>query len=198
MDCAAYQCTVCCMELLKKSTMETTLKHRKIRKISYTVRCTLKPMGAHLPLSTVVALDDQTGKRREHSQKMDLEQACLAEAGRRFTQANQTPLLSTPFLEIFGECSQTKAFQHILSGKFSIPPDCDRHMAQFLTYVQQPHLLNKIPECSAKAYCQGWQCAQESTGSSAFRALHSRKIQPQDSCGQCHPSQHPTLHRLYL
>jgi len=46
---------------------------------------------------------DQAGSRQEFSTCAALETACLGEAGQRFTQANNTPFLMAPLLNLLGE-----------------------------------------------------------------------------------------------
>jgi len=58
-----------------------------------------------------------------------LEQACLAEAGRRFTQAKDTPFLSEPLSSIFRDNLEAPAFQEVLNRTFQIPPNCDPYTA---------------------------------------------------------------------
>jgi len=70
-------------------------------------------------------------QRQEYSQKIELEQACLEEAGRRFTQASNTPMLTSPLLEIFGEHGKPKTLAQVLAGEFTTLPDCDKYAKKF-------------------------------------------------------------------
>ncbi len=55
----------------------------------------------------------------ESRTKTELEHLCLVEAGRRFTQASQTPFLQPPLLELFTKVKlSTKAFDQVLDGMF--------------------------------------------------------------------------------
>jgi len=138
-----------------------------LRKTAWTVQQILKPAGAHHPLSMVITPNDLTGERYECSQKAELEKACLAEAGWRFTQAWQTPFLTSPLLEIFGEKGQTKAFDQVLAGTFQPPPKCNLYMAKFLAQLSRPPTITEVFPWSTQDFCWGWQRAQESTGLSA-------------------------------
>jgi len=109
----------------KKALWKQLHSTERIRKTAQIVQQILKPTGASHPLLMVMAPDDQTSARQERTQKTELEQACLVETRRRFTQACHTPLLSTPLLDLFGKCGQTKAFQQVLISTFLPPPDCD-------------------------------------------------------------------------
>ena len=141
----------------KKALWKQLRSVERIRNTAQKVRRILNPSGAKQPLSMVVAPDEGTGERQEFTKKTELEQACLAEAGRRFTQARHTPLLTSPLLDIFGEQGQTKAFEQVLNGTFQIPPTCDPHMAKFLAAVSRPNSITKVTARSIQAYQRGWQ-----------------------------------------
>jgi len=72
------------------------------------VRQALHKMQAHDPLAMVEAPGHALRMRQVYHQKVELKQACLEEAGRRFTQAKQTPLLTAPLVDIFGKCGDPK------------------------------------------------------------------------------------------
>jgi len=67
-----------------------------------------------------------TGTQRECTTHSALENARLMEAGRQFTQANNTPCFQTPIWEIFGELGiNWKEFDQVLEGTFEPPNLCD-------------------------------------------------------------------------
>jgi len=102
-----------------------------------------------------------------YHQKVELEKACLEEAGQHFTQAKQTPLLSSPLVNIFGECGNNKEIAWILSGEDFLLALSDRYASKFLAALSRPPGLEEVTPCSTQAYCQGWQKAEETTGSLA-------------------------------
>jgi len=58
--------------------------------------------------------------------KAELEQLCLEEVGRQFTQAANTLFLQPPLLKVFLEANVlTKAFNQVLTGTFICPLDTD-------------------------------------------------------------------------
>jgi len=62
----------------------------------------------------------------ESKTKMELENLCLAKAGRRFTQAAKTPFLQPPLIGIFTKANlSTKAFNQVLEGTFECPKGLD-------------------------------------------------------------------------
>jgi len=74
-----------------------------------------------------------------------LEKACLAEAGWHFTQAQHTPLLSSPLLDIFGKCGYQKVMTQVLDGMFVPPTSCDRYTEICLAAVARPLTVTDIP-----------------------------------------------------
>jgi len=95
-----------------------------------------------------------------------MEKACLDEAGRQFTQAQHTPFLTSPLLNIFGETGTKKSITQVLEGTFQPPPNCDCYAAQFLSAVLRPSSVVDVPPRSLESYSRGWKKAQESMSSS--------------------------------
>jgi len=96
--------------------------HERAKLTAHQVKIALEKETTHRPLAVVS--EPVTGSmRRDCTTKQDLETACLAEAGRRFTQANQTPCFQSPIWEIFGEVGISQhEFDQVLEGTFE-PPD---------------------------------------------------------------------------
>jgi len=109
---------------------------------------------------------DGTG-RQEYSAKGELEQACLAKAGWRFTQASDTPLLTDPLVHLFGEAgSPSSRFKQVLAGTFQPPPVCDLFAARLLQSLYRPTQVAECPARSLHEYTTSWRKARESTSSS--------------------------------
>jgi len=107
------------------------------------------------------------GARKEFHQKTDLERACLEEAGRRFTQARHTPLLSSPLIKILGERGKPQLIDQILAGAVNLPPLSDQYTKKFLLALARTPRLPEVVPCSLPVYTRGWQKARETTSSSA-------------------------------
>jgi len=129
------------------------------------IRRALHKSIIHKPLTTVIA-PSAVATRQEFNQKVELEQACLEEAGRHFTKVRDTPLLTSPLLETFGECGKSKVMAQVL-GKFTPPPNCDKYAEKFLLAVSCPQTISNIGPRLLTSYCQSWQKTRESTSSSA-------------------------------
>jgi len=74
----------------------------RVRKMARSVRSVLQSSNRQGALHAVIGLGTE-GLCQEFTTKSLLEKACLEEAGRRFTQANDTPLLQANMLQKFGE-----------------------------------------------------------------------------------------------
>jgi len=75
----------------------------------------------------------------ESRTKTELEQICLAEAGRRFTPALQTPFLQSLLLELFMEANlSTKAFDQVLDRLFECPEGTDKMARCLLLALKCP------------------------------------------------------------
>ncbi len=109
----------------------------------------------------------ETGHRRDCRTRQALEQACLDEAGRRFTQANLTPCFQTPIWEIFGDLGVTrKAFDQVLDGTFVPPASCDSFTQKVLAHLRRPATVCSTQAPSIEEYISGWKRAREETSSS--------------------------------
>jgi len=105
-----------------------------IRKMAQNVQVTLQMKMVHqLLLMVEVPGEDQT--RQEYHQKVELEKACLEEAGQCFTQAQLTPLLQPPLINIFSETGWPKEITQVLDGSFPTPPECNEYATKFLNAV---------------------------------------------------------------
>jgi len=128
---------------------------------------TFNKILVHRPLSVVTAPGLDNSSHHEFHQKDELEKACLEEVGRRFTQAQHTPLLSSPLLKIFAECSKSKEVTRVLSGTFIPPIPCDEFATKFLSSLAKPSQVSDCAMRTASEYCNGWRKARETTSSLA-------------------------------
>jgi len=121
------------------------------------VKFALGKVTQHRPLA-IVNEPTPTNTRRDCTTWSALKTACLAEAGRWFTQANQTPCFKSPIWEIFGELGvRCKAFDQILDGTFTIPSSCDQFTKKVLEHLKRPSMVRPIPQPSLAEYMCGWR-----------------------------------------
>jgi len=98
---------------------------------------------------------------------MDLENLCLAEASRRFTQAAKTPFLQPPLLKLFTEANLlTKAFDQVLEGTFECPEGINAMTQHLLSALQCPPEIKIIQTQQLGDITAGWCKAREATSSS--------------------------------
>jgi len=152
----------------KRSLWKQPCTTERIWKTAHNVRRAFNKQTLHRPLSLVTAPSKSPTGWHEFHQKAELEKACLDKAGCRFTQAKNTPLLTQPLIDTFGECRYPKALCQVLDGHFTPPPGCNPYVAQFLLAVSRPTKLVDVAQCLTQDYCRGWQKAKETTGSSAL------------------------------
>jgi len=129
------------------------------------------PLGkatTHHPLAIVC--DPATGTNRQDcTTKQALETACLAEAGRHFTQVNQTPCFQPPLWEIFRELGiWRQAFDDVLNGTFTPPYSCNLFTQKVFKHLKQPLGMFEI---DPPALVDGWHHAHKET-SSSYLAIH--------------------------
>jgi len=104
--------------------------------------------------------------------KGDLEQACIKEAGHQFTQASDTPLLSSPLVDLLGEMGKgSQTFKQILEGTFDPPMACNPFTVKLLRHLYQPPHICDIKPHMIGEYQQGWRKACETT-SSLLSSIH--------------------------
>jgi len=111
-------------------------------------------------LSVVIGPALNGGDRQVFTTKVDLEWACIDEAGRCFTQASNTPFLVDPLLHLFGKTSASSSkFWHILSSRFEPPAICDPFTALLLNHLYHPAQVLDLPSHYLEAYASSWQKA---------------------------------------
>jgi len=137
----------------KGMSMESLWKqHRQTKKARTTARlvqAALQSNTRYGPLQAVIGPTPE-GQCQEFSSKYLLEKACLDEAGHRFSQANDTPLLQNPVLKWFGETGTNKpTFEQVLSGKFSLEQD-NIYITKLLSQLKNQNKYQKLHQDLSK------------------------------------------------
>jgi len=128
-------------QAMAKGTTTKTLwkQHRaaeKARNTARIVQLILKSTQRQGSLQVVIG-PTPDGQWSEFSTKHSLEKACLEEAGRRFTQAKDTPLLQEHLLKRFGELGTNRPeFRKVLDGKPTHHPTDDIYVTKLLKQLQ--------------------------------------------------------------
>jgi len=127
---------------------------------------------AHQPLAIVSKLVASDNSHRECMAKQVLERACLAEAGRRSTQANQTPCFTALLWERFGKLGvHQQAFKEVLEGKFIPPNTCNPYVKKVLQHLQKPSGVPEVGPPTLAEYIYGCRHAWEAM-SSLYSTIH--------------------------
>jgi len=136
-------------------------------KTSRSVKKALGTMTQHAGLTQVTAPTEEELKERTcYTTKVNIEQACLAEAKRRFTQANDTPMLQQPMTDIFGiDNMDSPAFEQILAGTFQCPAECNKYVHKLIEHMKRPQELPPITMRTYEEYKQSWELTRETTAS---------------------------------
>jgi len=96
-----------------------------------------------------------------------MEQACLEEARRTFTQACDSPMLQPPMVDIFRiDNMDNPKFAQILNGTFQCPAECNQYVRKLIQHLKHPKDLPPITQRMYKEYKRSWELAQETTASS--------------------------------
>jgi len=142
------------------STKSLWKQHRQAEKVRHTarlVRSALR-MTPHPGALQAVTSPASDGQLQEFSTKYLLEKACLEEAGHRFSQANDTPLLQIPILQNFGEIGTNHpAFKKVLEGKYQPSPDKNIYVRKLLQQLKQPMEVRDFPLQSLQEYMDRWR-----------------------------------------
>jgi len=150
----------------KKSLWKQLRATKNAHNTAHAIKAALTNLNRTTSLSIVIGPDAQSG-HQTYSNKGKLEQVCLDEAGRCFTQAHDTPFLMSPLLHLFGETGKGAAsFNQVLAGEFTPPMACDPYAMKLLHYLYRPSSIQDIPPQTTAEYQQGWRQAHESTTSS--------------------------------
>ena len=119
-------------------------------------------------------LDEPTPQGRRLCQDQpSIEQACMAEGRRRFTQSSDTPFLQAPLLDEIGQLATTQQAREILIGTYldQRPPQAtsiDEMTQKFIRELRRDPNLPDLPSgfLTAQAHRLGWQRMRSSTSSS--------------------------------
>jgi len=140
----------------KKSLWKQLRVTENAQNTARAVKTALTETNQTTGLSIVIGPDAQSGQQT-YSIKGELEQACLEEASSCFTQAQDTPFLTTPLVHLFGKTGKGAAsFNQVLEGTFTPPMVCDPFAAKLLSYLYQPSQIQDIPPQTREEYQQGW------------------------------------------
>ena len=146
---------------------------RKTRSIFKKIKAVMKP-NEQISISTVEYTSD-TGGIIECLSREEIENACIQEGQRRFTQAQNTPFLQGSLLQAFGYNANPNAVTEVLNGMFIPENDVPPFTQQFITELARPNQIKELPPITGtvttKEHCAGWRKMRAKTGSSPYGPL---------------------------
>jgi hypothetical protein len=150
----------------RRNAGSTKLIFQKIKNV-------MKPRE-HISISTVEFTDPE-GRTVECLSRDAIEQACVGEGQRRFTQASDTPFLQGSLLRTFGYNANQHAAQAVLDGTFQPAQDVSHYTCNFLKELTMPDSIRTLPSISGTVstedHCNSWRRMNIRTGSSPYGPL---------------------------
>ena len=124
---------------MKKATIIKQMKHREQQRISSrAIRHTLKKVRGGAVMKVEINVN---GQLKELTTKQEIEQACIDEHEKNFSQTFNTPPMQPPLRELLGQFADTPFCNDILNGTAIFPPDLDEYTMSFLKQLENPHQL---------------------------------------------------------
>ena len=155
------------------------LKRKESQRLSARrIKTMNRKLGSKQALLQTQFIDDD-GNRITVIDKDGVEEACLNEAKKRFTQANETPFLQEPLRSELGDKGFGPATEHILSGNYTPPEDTDQYAADLLKYMRKPPNIKQVSNVlTTEEMQQGWakQTEQTSAGPSGIHFGNMKAI----------------------
>ena len=109
----------------------------------------LKKLGKN---STTKLYYTWDGVRTECTDKVSMEEACIAENTARFSQKEASPPMTEPLVSNLGYLADTETAQRILDGTYEIPADLDPYAALLIQELRMSDSIRNSPPCP-----QGWK-----------------------------------------
>jgi hypothetical protein len=113
----------------------------------------------------------EDGTRIDCYDRQSIEQACMGEGTRRFSQTSSTPLMHKDFIDRVGYHAELGGADEILEGTFLPPENMDKYAVQFLAQLKmqpvvQDQMLSKA--ITTESYKESWKIMKSTTSSSHF------------------------------
>ena len=108
-------------------------------------------------------------RRREATEKLDMEQVCMKENMERFTQTQETPQILLPLLKDLGITAEGPAMKDVLEGTYVPSMECDTYAIKLLQHLEMPQATiesNPVADfIEVEDHIKGWKQQKENTGS---------------------------------
>ena len=140
-------------------TEQQRILARRVRSVTgrHPERCSFKILDEPRPNTT----------RRLCTTRPEIEQACMTEGYRRFTQSANTPFLQPPLLAQLGHLAESPTAEAILTGSYIPPNSMDEMTKKFITQLQRDP---SIPDLhtgyfTSAQHSAGWKKVRANTSS---------------------------------
>ena len=122
---------------------------------------------------TTAQVTQNDGTIREYTTKEDIEQACLDENKKKFSQTNSTPLMMGSLADELGFDGTSEVCQQILDGVYIPPPDTDEYTKAYIKELKRPNNLQDTPTATVPTHTfrDGWKKINEHI-SSGITGIH--------------------------
>ena len=104
-----------------------------------------------------------------HTKKQHIEEACINENRRRFSQSINTPPMEEEVIDRIGYCAEQETAEHILSGTEDLAWVKDKYLKLVLDNLRKPEIVKKegdIPNnINLKEHIRGWKKQKVRTSS---------------------------------
>lgn len=122
-----------------------------------------------------VVVPQPDGTTKVLTKKEEIEEACILENERKYSQTEGTPCMTAPLCNILGYLGLTQEADQILEGTFEFPADCHPYTREFFAQMKQvPSAQNNAPTAtiSTETFKQGWKVMKERTSACSADGLH--------------------------
>ena len=131
---------------------------------------------------TKVAVKQPDDTTHEYTTKEAIEQACIDENQKKFSQTNDTPCMTRPLVSDIGYMGISDSCEKILANTYTCPPNSHPFAQEFFDQFKRavPIHANLEPYISSKNYKRGWRKMKEQT-TSGISGMHFGHMK---SCAQ--------------
>ena len=145
----------------------STIQHQ--RKLARAAKLIRRKMGKNSTVKVLSTLRDEDGNvmvdeenneiKIEHVLKCDIEDACMEENMRRFSQSNDTPPMQPYFYNEVGLLAEKPLANDILKGNFQPKPEWDRFLNNLCLHLQDSNYERNQEEFTLSLidHIQGWK-----------------------------------------
>lgn len=163
------QATGTTVQSQKRSRQNTAGTRRIFKKI----KTVMKPQE-RMAISTLESTQPD-GTIVECLSRLEIEDACVQEGQRRFTQAEHTPFLQGSLLQDFGFNAASVPTQAVLRGDYVPHEDVSHYTRLFIKELKRPDVISALPlitgVASTEEHTKGWKKMRANTGSSPYGPL---------------------------